>query len=68
MDEKLTTEKNGLKQAGKALLKSDYVEGASMEESLKLAVKVLNKTMDSTTPTPEKMEFTTITRVNGKAS
>ena len=57
-----------VKQAGKALLKSDYVEGASMEASLKLAVKVLNKTMDSTTPTPEKMEFTTITRVNGKAS
>eukprot|EP00904_Undaria_pinnatifida_P008812 jgi/Undpi1/5060/HiC_scaffold_19.g08412.m1 len=51
------------RDAGKALLKSDYVEGASMEESLKLAVKVLNKTMDSTTPTPEKMEFTTITRV-----
>ena len=50
------------------MLKSDYVEGASMEASLKLAVKVLNKTMDSTTPTPEKMEFTTITRVNGKAS
>lgn len=39
-----------------------------MEACLKLAVKVLNKTMDSTTPTPEKMEFTTITRVNGKAS
>ena len=37
-----------------------------MEACLKLAVKVLNKTMDSTTPTPEKMEFTTITRVNGK--
>lgn len=53
-------------QAGKSLLKSDYEEGASVEACLKLAVKVLNKTMDSTTPTPEKMEFTTITRVNGK--
>ena len=39
-----------------------------MEECLKLAVKVLNKTMDSTTPSPEKMEFTTITRVNGKVT
>lgn len=48
------------------MLKSDYEEGASVEACLKLAVKVLNKTMDSTTPTPEKMEFTTITRVNGK--
>lgn len=37
-----------------------------MEACLKLAVQVLNKTMDSTTPSPEKMEFTTITRVNGK--
>lgn len=53
-------------QAGKALLKSDYEEGANVEACLKLAVKVLNKTMDSTTPSPEKMEFTTITRVNGK--
>lgn len=53
-------------QAGKALLKTDYVEDSSVEECLKLAVKVLNKTMDSTTPSPEKMEFTTITRVNGK--
>lgn len=48
------------------MLKSDFEEGASVDECLKLAVKVLNKTMDSTTPTPEKMEFTTITRVNGK--
>lgn len=39
-----------------------------MEACLKLAVKVLNKTMDSTTPSPEKMEFTTITRVNGKVT
>lgn len=54
------------KQAGKALLKTDYVEESSVEDCLKLAVKVLNKTMDSTTPSPEKMEFTTITRVNGK--
>lgn len=55
-------------QAGKALLKSEYEEGASVDACLKLAVKVLNKTMDSTTPSPEKMEFTTITRVNGKVT
>lgn len=57
---------NSLFQAGKALLKTDYVEESSVADCLKLAVKVLNKTMDSTTPSPEKMEFTTITRVNGK--
>ncbi|CAM9462941.1 unnamed protein product [Discosporangium mesarthrocarpum] len=53
-------------QAGKSLMKSDYQEGASLEECLRLAVKVLKKTMDSTSPSPEKMEFTTITRVDGK--
>ncbi|CAM9601094.1 unnamed protein product [Choristocarpus tenellus] len=53
-------------QAGKSLMKTDYQEGSSMEECLRLAVKVLNKTMDSTSPTPEKMEFTTISRENCK--
>jgi 20S proteasome subunit alpha 3 len=33
---------------------------------LRLAVKVLSRTMDSTAPTADKMELTTITRSNGK--
>jgi len=53
-------------QAGKSLLKNEYEEGASIEDCLKLAAKVLNKTMDTTTPTADKMEFFTLTRVDGK--
>eukprot|EP00533_Pseudo-nitzschia_delicatissima_P016816 CAMPEP_0197262220 /NCGR_PEP_ID=MMETSP1432-20130617/389_1 /TAXON_ID=44447 /ORGANISM="Pseudo-nitzschia delicatissima, Strain UNC1205" /LENGTH=256 /DNA_ID=CAMNT_0042726521 /DNA_START=109 /DNA_END=880 /DNA_ORIENTATION=+ len=59
-------------QAGKSLLKSDYkVEGEDsipdVEEALKLAVKVLNKTMDGTTAAAaaEKMELYTMTINNG---
>lgn len=49
-------------QAGKSLLKTDYDadgtgEMPSVEEALKLAVKVLNKTMDGTSVTSEKMEL-----------
>lgn len=53
-------------QAGKSLLKTDYMkdesesEGGEMpdiNEALKLAVKVLNKTMDATASSPEKMEL-----------
>lgn len=52
--------------AGKSLLKNEYTEGLSIEDSLQLAVKVLNKTMDSTAPAADKMELTTIRRVDGK--
>jgi 20S proteasome subunit alpha 3 len=48
--------------AGKSLLKSDYTEGASIQECLKLAAKVMNKTMDTTAPSAEKIEFFTLTR------
>lgn len=49
-------------QAGKSLLKTDYdPDGTgnmpSVEEALKLAVKVLNKTMDGTSVTSDKMEL-----------
>jgi len=63
-------------QAGKSLLKTDYMkdesesaegsdaaaggEGGEMpdvNEAMKLAVKVLNKTMDATASSPEKMEL-----------
>lgn len=61
-------------QAGKSLLKSEYKIGSDdndeegsipdVEEALKLAVKVLNKTMDGTTAAAaaEKMELYTMTR------
>jgi len=60
-------------QAGKSLLKAEYkIEGdegeegsiPDVEEALKLAVKVLNKTMDGTTAAAaaEKMELYTMTK------
>jgi hypothetical protein len=47
-------------------LQNEYAEGMSIEDCLQLAVKVLNKTMDSTAPAADKMELTTIQRINGK--
>ena len=61
-------------QAGKSLLKAEYKTGEEEEESipdvqeaLKLAVKVLNKTMDGTTigAASEKMELYTMTLEDG---
>jgi 20S proteasome subunit alpha 3 len=65
-------------QAAQSILKSDYKIGETdLHEALLLAVKVLGKTMDTTTPTPDKrkifefnssllisilVEFSTITR------
>lgn len=49
-------------QAGKSLLKSDYNEASSAEQNLKLAVKILLKTMDATAPSPEKIELSSLTR------
>lgn len=50
-------------QAGKSLLKTDYddVVMPTVDEALALAVRVLNKTMDSTATSPEKMELFTMT-------
>ena len=61
-------------QAGKSLLKTEYKTGEEGEESipgiqdaLKLAVKVLNKTMDATAAAAaEKMELYTMTVENGE--
>ena len=58
-------------QAGKSLLKAEYKEEEgeipTVEEALKLAVKVLNKTMDGTTSAAaaEKMELYTMTVEDG---
>jgi len=43
--------------AGKSLLKSDFEENLDTRSCIKLAAKVLSKTMDSTDPSAEKMEF-----------
>lgn len=47
-------------------LKQDYKEGCSMREALLLVVKVLGKTLDSTTLTSEKLEFATLKLHNGQ--
>lgn len=48
--------------AAKSLLKNEYEESMTVEEALKFAVKVMGKTMDTTVPSSEKLEFTTVTR------
>jgi len=63
-------------QAGKSLLKSEYKTGdekeeesiPDLQEALKLAVKVLNKTMDGTTAAAaaEKMELYSMSLENGE--
>ncbi|EQC38675.1 proteasome subunit alpha type-4 [Saprolegnia diclina VS20] len=54
-------------RAAKSMLKNDYKEDMTIEEALKFSVKVMGKTMDTTTPTAEKLEFSTLTRsANGK--
>lgn len=54
-------------QAGKSLLKTEYKEeGMEMEDALKLSVKVLNKTMDATGATKDKMELFVLTVEDGE--
>lgn len=53
-------------QAAQGILKTDYSEGISIEAGLKLCVKVLNKSMDSTTANADKMEFFVLSRPDGK--
>uniref|UniRef100_A0A7S1WYT3 Proteasome subunit alpha type n=1 Tax=Tetraselmis chuii TaxID=63592 RepID=A0A7S1WYT3_9CHLO len=48
-------------QAAQNILKQDYKEECTMEEARKLVIKVLSKTMDSTTLTPDKLELSTVT-------
>lgn len=48
------------KPAGKSILKTDYTENAPLAKNLKLAVKILLKTMDSTTPSPERIELSAL--------
>ncbi|CAK0782505.1 protein with putative role during mitosis [Coccomyxa viridis] len=50
------------KQAAQNLLKQDYEEDITLDKAIKLVIKVLSKTMDSTTLSPEKVELATLTR------
>jgi 20S proteasome subunit alpha 3 len=49
-------------QAATSILKQDYTPECNVQDALKLAVKVLSKTMDSTTLSSEKLEFATLVR------
>ncbi|KAI8150026.1 proteasome subunit alpha type-4 [Fennellomyces sp. T-0311] len=49
-----------------SILKQDHKEDMSVDEAKALAIKVLSKTMDSTTLNSEKLEFATIRMVNNK--
>ncbi|KAK1604723.1 hypothetical protein QYE76_028396 [Lolium multiflorum] len=44
-------------QAAQSMLKQDYRDGMTREEAVALALKVLSKTMDSTSLTAEKLEL-----------
>lgn len=41
-------------------MKTDYSEENSLDTNVKLAVKILVKTMDATTPSPERIELMTM--------
>jgi len=54
-------------QAAISILKQEYKVGEiKLTEALKLAVKILSKTLDTTKLTHEKIEIATLTRDNGK--
>jgi len=54
-------------QAATSLMKQEYKEESiSLAAALQLAIKVLTKTCDSTTLTPDKFDIATITLVDGK--
>jgi 20S proteasome subunit alpha 3 len=55
-------------QAGKSILKTDYKEDNNVETNLKLAVKILMKTMDSSTVTPERLEISVLRRMNDEST
>ncbi|KAL9551918.1 protein with putative role during mitosis [Mucor bainieri] len=52
--------------SAQSILKQDHKEEMTLEEAKALAIKVLSKTMDSTTLTSEKLEFATIRLVDEK--
>jgi 20S proteasome subunit alpha 3 len=52
--------------AASSILKSDYKDDIDMDGALGLAIKVLTKTMDSTTLSPDKLELCTVTKSDKK--
>lgn len=50
--------------ASTSLLKTEYDEDCTVEQALELAVKVLSKTMDTTTPSPERVEFSILRKAS----
>eukprot|EP00823_Brevimastigomonas_motovehiculus_P008142 TRINITY_DN7413_c0_g1_i1.p1 TRINITY_DN7413_c0_g1~~TRINITY_DN7413_c0_g1_i1.p1 ORF type:complete len:264 (+),score=63.42 TRINITY_DN7413_c0_g1_i1:80-871(+) len=53
--------------SAQSMLKTEYkVNDMTLKEALVLAVKVMSKTMDTTSPTPEKLEFSILTRKDNK--
>jgi len=53
-------------QAAQSILKQDYKEEVTLDDALLLAVKVLSKTMDTTTVSPDRLEFATLSRKGDK--
>lgn len=54
-------------QTAISILKQEYKIGETkLTDALKLAIKILSKTLDTTKLTPEKIELATLTRENGK--
>jgi len=49
-------------QAAQNILKQDYKDDIKLEDAVKLVIKVLAKTLDSTQLTPDKLEVATIRR------
>lgn len=48
--------------AAHSILKQEWNESLSVDDAIKLAIKVMSKTMDSTTLSHEKLEFATVSR------
>jgi 20S proteasome subunit alpha 3 len=53
-------------QAAQSILKQEYKDNMELSDAIKLAIKVLNKSMDSTSLTSEKLELATVSRTGGK--
>lgn len=52
--------------SAQSILKQDYKEDFTLKDAIGLAIKVLSKTMDSTTLTSDKLEFASLRVVDGK--
>lgn len=52
-------------QAAQSILRQDYKEDLTLDDALKLVIKVLSKTMDSTSLTSDKLELSSVTMDEG---